>query len=214
MTTKPPDKATQAWEFFLNSLPASARKALVTSGADMVVASPPEDIPDESSDSYERYLCSLPQSVRDYMTAKPPPSEAVESSVDPRTAQFLMLECADGGWPVMRTCRTPEAVAKRMSELEGTDTVVVALYGLALQFTKGPQRYLFLPGRKKAIQVPMYKGGPLKTVGADLLSGFELQSDGYLGPDELVQGLDFTEELVKVTPAVDDDEEEDEDDGA
>lgn len=204
-----PDKATQQWEYFLASLPASTSKALSTGSAALVQPVEAEVIPDEAMDLYAAFLATLPQSAREQLQQKsptPPP----EAAVDLRTAQFFILECTDGAWPVVKTCRSAEALAKRISELEGTDTVVVPLYGLPMQFTKGPQRYLFLPGRKKAIQVPMYKGGPIKTVTADLLNGMEIQKDGYLGPDELVQGIDLDEELVPVTPAVDEEDEDDE----
>lgn len=210
MNKQPSDKASQAWEYFLDSLPASTRKVMAAGSAPMVLPVEAEVVTDEDTDRYNAYLETLPQSAREQMQKKasPPPPE---TEVDPRTAQFLMIECSDGAWPVMRTCRNAEAAAKRLSELDGTDTVVMVMYGLSMQFTKGPQRYLFLPGRKKAVQVPMYKGGPTKTVTADLLSSMEIQKDGYLGPDELLQGIDLTEELVPVAPAVDaeDDEEDD-----
>ena len=179
-----PDKAAQTWEYFLASLPSSVSKALTVGSAPMVMPTDAEVMGDEASDRYAAFLETLPQTAQEQLRQKtplPPP----ETRADPRTAQFMMLECPDSSWPVVKTFKSAEAMAKRISELEGTDTVVVPLYGLMMQITKGPQRYLFLPGRKQAIQVPMYKGGPLKSVAADLLTSLELQKDGYLGPEQI-----------------------------
>lgn len=118
--------------------------------------------------------------------------ELAEQNSEPEPAQtadgfrYLLLECPDGEWSVIRSYASIEAVAKRMAQLEGTDTVVFPIWGVPLPFTKGLPRYLVLPNGRQAIQIPYKHGGPCQIVPADLLEELAIQQDGFLGPEELI----------------------------
>ncbi len=132
------------------------------------------------------------------------------------------FEVPDGGWPVMRVYKTADGLAQRLGVLEGEDVAVCLVYGVPLQFTKGPPRYLLLPDHEHAISIPEGKRrGRTQVVDVDLLSKLEMQDDFYIGPPELAEAFKMPEKL-QAKPAVakpqaisydTDDEEDDDDDG-
>lgn len=132
---------------------------------------------DEVTAAYAGFRSGLTEETQAAVDRLVPAAETPDTG----GAKYMMVESRDGDLAVLRAFRTPEAMARRLGDLEGTDTVCWTFYGLALPFTRGPARYLFLPGGASAMQVPAYPGGPSKLVDGDLLDGLEIQTDGFIG---------------------------------
>lgn len=211
---KKPDKATQAWDWFMGTLPESVRLSMLKTQGDLLVETPEPPPEDEASEDYKRFIATLPASVAQSMNTTARSAEPAEPPVDPRTAKYSMIECHDGDWPVVKTFKSPEALARRIGALHGSDTTVIPFFGIALRVTEGPQRYLYLPGDKRVIQIPMYAGGPAKTHNVDMLGELTVQKDGFLGPPELAMGHITDEAIDEQMPvttnaAVDEEDEQD-----
>ena len=199
-------KKNEAWEAFLSKLSKPARAAMTTQDNPLVPPAPTPE-PDDEADAYQAFLSRLSPSARAAFggkAAEPQPAAGVEEA----TPRWGIVEATDGEWAKMRLFKTAEALARRVQELEGTDTVVWCFYGLPLPLSKGPQRYLTMPSGTKLMQVPLFKGGPTKLVDADLLPNLEAEEAGYVGPRELSEAAPLTEKAeIPVTAGPDDDDE-------
>ena len=199
-------KKNEAWEAFLSKLSKPARAAMTTQDNPLVPPAPTPE-PDDEADAYQAFLSRLSPSARAAFggkAAEPQPAAGVEEA----TPRWGIVEATDGEWAKMRLFKTAEALARRVQELEGTDTVVWCFYGLPLPLSKGPQRYLTMPSGTKLMQVPLFKGGPTKLVDADLLPNLEAEEAGYVGPRELSEAVPLTEKAeIPVTAGPDDDDE-------
>lgn len=195
------DKSRQAWDAFVATLSTDARLAANTNAAQALSLSPVA-IPEDCDDEFQRFRSSLSTSAREALDrlAGAPPSEAEPSvTVQP---SYCLVESPDGGWATMRLFRTPEALAQRVGQLEGSDTVVWAVYGVPIPITTGMQRYLHLPDGQTSIMVPPYDGGPCRQVRTDLVEGLQIQFDGYVGPRELSETPSIPErDLVRAGKA-------------
>lgn len=149
--------------------------------------------PPETGDN--EFFASLPAETRNALQGRPvsPPVNA-----DMGEVLFGLVECRDGEYPLMRIFRRAEDLARHLGTLEGEDVAVWAYYGIAMPFTAGPMRYLYLPDNQHALTVPTYEGGPVRKVRTDILS-LAMQEDGFLGPPELaeIHGVTSLPDAVK-----------------
>lgn len=200
---------SDAGEVFLASLPAATRDALLRLGGNPLATPPPpapEDDDDEGDAEGRAFLASLPEASRLFLTGRPP-LPPPEAGLEKAVPKYGVVESADGEWAQLRTFKNAEGLARRLQQLEGTDTVVWCFYGVGLKLTKGPQRYLELPGGRQLIQVPMYEGGPSQVVDADRLGKLAVEEAGYVGPPELATAMPV-ESVVKATGGGDDDDDD------
>lgn len=195
MSTQPNKLNAAAWEAFLASLPPSTRDRMNKAGQDSLPVDAPREEVGEEQEAYDLFVSSMPASVREVM--RRPSTVAPETEVEAAVARYGVVESTDGEWAKMRVFKTSEGLARRLQQLEGSDTIVWLFFGLPLGLTKGPQRYIMLPGGTQAIQVPLYEGGPCKVVDAELVASLATEDNGYLGPPELAE-----------TPPPEDDSEE------
>jgi hypothetical protein len=178
---------------------------------------PESIIEDEATIAYQKF-CSqfLTQNERNILDSLAQPQDTpAECDVKPDTVRYCLVECPDGEWPVVRGFRTPEALARRIGEVEGKDMVLWAFYGVPLQITCGPQRYLVLPDSETALQVPLYSGGPCARVELTLLGELELQKDGFVGHRALIDpsvAQKERQEMAELPDDPDDDDDDDDDD--
>lgn len=201
---------SDAGEVFLASLPAATRDALLRMGSDPLATPPPaEDVEDEGDAEGRAFLASLPAASREALTGLPTLPPPPEVRLDKAVPKYAVVESPDGEWAQLRTFKNAEGLARRLQQLEGTDTVVWCFYGVGLKLTKGPQRYLELPGGRQLIQVPMYEGGPSQVIDADRLGKLVVEEAGYIGPPELATAMPV-ESVVKATGGGDDDDDDDE----
>ena len=203
------NKQHEAWKVFVSDLSEAARKYLNHTEPTIlpIEAAPQRD--DESADGYHQFRKELSPAAREWLDAQVDTVLRPEDEIDASVARYCVVEGPDGGWPTARLFKTPEALARRISQLDGTDMVIWCFFGIPIHLTRGPQRYLLLPGGQDAIMIPLIEGGPCKIVPADLLENLELQDDGFLGPPELAN----TEMIeAKLEPAKAEEEEEEDDD--
>lgn len=199
-------KKNEAWEAMLAKLSKPARAAMSSSDNPLVPVVPQVE-QDDDGDAYQAFLAKLSPTARAAYAAKTPEPQPA-AGVEEASPRWGIVEATDGEWAKMRLFKTAEALAKRVQELEGTDTVVWCFYGLPLPLSKGPQRYLTMPSGKQLMQVPLYEGAPTKLVDADLLPHLEAEEAGYVGPRELSEAAPLAKEKIPVTAGPDDDDDE------
>ncbi len=125
---------------------------------------------------------------------------------DPAQFRYILVENPDGEAPRTRLFRSAESLAERLGALDGADLYVVMTWGEPLLVTRGPQRYLRLPGGTHAVTIPRYKGAPVRVVEWSLLEdAVALEDDGYLGPPALVTPPDAGEQDPRDQDDADDD---------
>lgn len=100
---------------------------------------------------------------------------------------YCLVECPSGEWPMLKTYKKAEALARRLSELQKTDTVAWAFYGTPLPFTRLPHRYLRLPGNRQVVSIPADAKTLPQRLPVITLPELEDQSDGFIGPPELAE---------------------------
>lgn len=153
---------------------------------DNVPPSSPRPSGDEGGEAYERWLSLLPGVAARRLDGGATVEEAEAGGPDAVEPRYGLCESEDGQLPVLRMFSTPEALARRLAELEGRDVVAWAFFGRPLAFTRGPIRHVELPDGS-AIKVPFPPGAVPERVEA-LPAGAEVQDDGFLGPPELSLG--------------------------
>ena len=210
-------KQAEIWKTWTGALSEAARKALQHKEppALPVETSPTKD--DEETDAYHKFRMSLSLEAREWLDNNVDTTLKPDEEIDTSVARFGIVEGPDGDWPMMRLYKTPEALARRVGQLEGEDMVLWCFFGLPIQITRGPQRFLLLPGGTQAVTIPLIEGGPCKVVPADLLDGVEIQDDGFIGPPELANTKLVMAKLEpakkkKASSSADDDEDDDEED--
>jgi len=219
---KAEDKQAQAWEFWQASLSPAARKALDEPEPPALPVSSPAASADDEEDAYAELCERLSVQAREALDQAEPAAPSSPDTIerpDQLLARPCLVESPNGDWATLRVFKTMEGLARRIGDLEGSDTVVWAVFGVPMRLTKGPQRYLLLPDGENAIMVPMYSGGPVKKVEASLLEGLEMQEDGFIGPYELANTKVVSAKLENQQPAPakgkessDDDDDDDDDD--
>ena len=206
------DRLAADWAAWHKTLTRPTRDLLRAEAADQPLR-PVTPCDTEEHDAYHRFRALLTAGAREWLDSTvQEDGQLLAANTDVSVVHFGLVESPDGEWLTTRLFTTAEALAKRLGQLEGTDTVVQGFVGLPLHITKGPQRYLLIPGAEKAIMIPMYEGGPCRHVSADVLDGLELQDDGFLGPKELIDTMVVEKLTCKNTP--DEDDEDDEEDDA
>jgi hypothetical protein len=130
--------------------------------------------------------------------------------------RYCLCESEDGEAMVVRLFRDHESLVRRMGSQEGQDMYLAAFWGIPLQFTKGPQRFLMHPDGSNAIPIPVVEGAAIEFVSIEqVLEKQELQDDGYVGPIELTIGVDPSQQVIakasvkKGLPAPETDDDED-----
>lgn len=198
------------------TLSPAARKALTVPRG--------RETPDDEAREYAYFRKNLSEPAREALDALSPAEDDKDgepAEPSPSALRYCLVEDPDGDAPCLRLFKNPEALARRLAELDGSDVYVIPFFGVPLRFSTGPQRYLVLPDGVKAMVIPHIKGGACKVFDADLLE-FETQDNFYLGPDELSDSSGFAEKMAakKNAKAVDaeivendadDDDEEDDD---
>lgn len=188
MSAPKKNAAEEAWTQFLAGLSRKARAHMEAGSKDPVVplAAPPQEA-DDDADAFERFAGGLSTAARTALSGLPEP-EPPERAVSRSNARYGLLEAHDGDWPVLKLYKKPEAVARRLAALQGKDVVVSVFFGLPLAITRGPQRYLFLPGGEQAIEIPVVEGLPTRTVPAEQVAELPVEESGFFGPPELYEG--------------------------
>lgn len=219
------------WQLFLQAVTPTTKARLVASAKvpRPLDVPPPPQLRGEEHDDYAAFFASLPPGAAEQVNGMADTAKDAEPEPDVNEARYGIVECPDGEWAQIKLVRSVAALANRMSVLEGQDVVAWVFYGVPLQFTKGPQRYLRLPDGRHALKLPMYGNGPYEVVDVAEMEKIDLQEDGYLGPPQLAEGLlpelptppiakpgdwkDITKEIKgKGKPKIDDEEEDRKDD--
>lgn len=202
---------TEAGEAFLASVSPRARAALLREAGDpLAPPRPPDPSDDDDGASGEAFLDSISPAARAALAgaavAAPPEAAAEELGV----RRYAIVESPDGEWAQVRTFKTAEGLARRVQQLEGTDTVVWCFFGVPLALSKGPQRYVELPGGRMVVSVPMYDGGPVQVLERDEIGRFDPEPTGFLGLPELarVQPLKAPAGAAPATGGGDDEEDD------
>lgn len=193
---------------FMASLTGAARRAL-----GRCIAGPLEVEVDtvECTDSDEESGFSLMTSAASKALRNSVTPDASEAKPVNVLARYGLVESSDGEWARLYTFKSAHALAKRLQELEGSDSVVWCFYGIPLMFTRGPRRHIQLPGSSDFMQIPSFTDGPSPIVSEDVVN--PIQEDGYIGPIELATGLDLEpEEKSTEISAANKTEDEDDDD--
>lgn len=179
------------WAEFLQTVTPQTKARLIAAAKVVrpLDTPPPETLRGEDHDDYASFYASLSPVAAEQvggMTAKAvdaePPPEVTE-------ARYGIVECPDGEWAQIKLFKTVEGLANRFSNLEGLDVVAWVFYGVPLQFTKGPQRYLRLPDGRHAVKLPTYGNGPHEIVDVIEMENIDPQEDGFLGPPQLTEGM-------------------------
>lgn len=197
-------KQTEAWTLFMQDLSEETQAALARQSSDPLVASEhvstdsDAEIDDyEAREGYKNFLANLSEATATMLRAQAEEPQTPRVKVlDTESARWHVVETKDGEWPRLRMFRKPADLAAHLQRLEGQDVTVWCFYGLALQITKGPQRYLRLPDGK-FLQIPLYENGPCETVTEESLQSVEFEEAGYIGPPELAE-TSRAEETVDV----------------
>lgn len=202
-------KQAQAFEHWLQCLTPAAQADLRRTGSP--ARCPPDE--DEEAGAYAAFRsCLSPQAseqLDQLAGAEQPPD-------DTRNAQqpcFCLVEGRDGQWPVLRTFKSAEGLARRIGQLEGEDVILWPFFGVPLEFSKGGQRYLRLPDGENLLSIPRFEGGPVSRLPVTAIRKFDAQDTGFVGPPELASNRAAEEKLQAALLAEErDDDEEDEDD--
>ncbi len=198
-------KKSDAWELSMAALSSKARarmEAEEPEGLKLQTAILGDESLDDEADAFLRFVDALSPRAAAAMLGGPAPA-TYEKPIKDSNQRFGLVECVDGEWPVTRTYKKPETLGRRLCELEGKDAVVSAFYGIPLAITKGPQRYLLLPGGTQAITIPIVEGLPPNIVDAELVRHLEIEADGFIGPPELREGRNEEEMSEHMAQTVD-----------
>ncbi len=194
-------KKSDAWELAMEALPAKARARMESEeseGLSLQTAILNDGSLDDESDAFLRSIDALPPSAAKALLGETE-EPVFEKPVKETNYRFGLVECKDGEWAVTRAYKKPETLARRLCELDGKDVVVSAFFGIPLAITKGPQRYLMLPGGTQAITVPIVEGLATPIIDAETIRHLGVEEDGFLGPPELREGRtddDMAEEMA------------------
>jgi hypothetical protein len=182
--TDTPEK--RDWEAFKQTLTEQTRRRLEEDP--LAPAAPPLS---DDEEAFERLVAELTPEAQAYVRAHAlPRAPAV-------VAQYCLVECPDGEWPVVKSFPTADALAQRIGELEGKDCVLSAFHGIPLRFTRGPRRHLLLPD---GTALPVTWAGAGRVPAAQFTSA-DVQDDGFVGPPELSAGARRAPTEFDVPPA-------------
>jgi len=198
-------KKSDAWELSMAALPSKARarmEAEEPEGLSLQTSILSDSSLDDDADAFLRFVDALPPSAAKALLGEAE-APSYEKPVKDTNHRFGLVECVDGEWTVTRTYKKPETLARRLCELDGQDVVVSAFYGIPLTITKGPQRYLMLPGGTQAITIPIVEGLAAPIVDAELVRHLAIEEDGFLGPPELREGRTEDEMSDQMADAID-----------
>ncbi len=178
------------WLMFLQTVtaPTKARLIASTKTPRPLDVPPPEVLRGEEHDAFAAFLAGLSPTTAECVTGMV--AEAVDADPAPEVGKpcYGIVESEDGGWATCKLVTNIAALANRLSVLEGLDVVAWVFYGVPLQFTMGPQRYLKLPDGQHAVKLPAYGNGPHEIVDVRDMEDIDIQVDGFLGPPQLAEG--------------------------
>ena len=159
----------ERWVKFLEGISPQARQQL--SGQK------PQELDDEARSEYLRFRDAQPAHVQQQL-------DAVRERETPwprgHRPYYLLFESEDGESPVVRIFTSKEALVSRMHQLEGRDVYVFPVYGILEPFSQGPDRVIFFHDDTAMQFTPIV--AEVTLMETERL----MQSDGYLGPPELV----------------------------
>lgn len=184
-----------AWEFLLSELTPQTRAMMEGTSVETTDSS-------DDGESFDSVLDDLTPATRE-MLAGPIDPLAAPASL-PKGTSYGLFESPDGEWATVRMFRNAEDLARRISELEGQDIVVLPFVGIPLALTKGSPRHLLLPDNATAAAIPLAEGLPVELVSVRSIADKEIQEDGYLGHPAMTERIPLNPKKTKA--AVDDEE--------
>lgn len=174
---------------FLQTLTDATRRGVK---AVSKVARPLETSPQrregEEHEEFASFRASLSSEAAEQLDYLVPEAKDAQPDPDAAAACYGLVECENGDWATIKLFKSVQGLGGRLAYLEGQDVVAWAFYGIPMQFTKGPQRFLMMPDGQSALKIPMYVNGPSEIVSTDTLKNFDMQEDGFLGPPQLAEG--------------------------
>lgn len=179
-----PAEKYQAW---VDGLPPASRAALARTPPGP--PGPPAEDPLLPADRAAALAAARPA----------PPSPAFAGPPSPRPPAWI-LDCTEGddGWPQRKVFDSFEKLADWVRRREGTDTVVYGSVGWPLIITRGPDRLIIAQDRS-AYRLTHAGLEFIPEIPPDL--EIDVQEDGFLGPPELLGGVDHFEADAETPPA-------------
>lgn len=173
-------------------LEAQTFKAFLKNLASKSPPSPPSPASDESERDYQSWFQLLPSSRRQSLKRleKPPqPSgPSLQKELEQQGAKWHLVVDGDIDGPVTLVFDDPEEIPRQLAEYEGQDIYVFCYYGLQVPFSQAPWRYVFTPDGRILEYDEKYNRVRQLHV-SEIAEGVELQKDGFMGSDELVEPL-------------------------
>lgn len=197
-------KQQEAWNAFASGLSPLARTALTADKLDPLLITNEEDS-DDATDAYQTVMAALSPGTSEALAKTgggyvPPKQIAVEK------AKYCLVEIPDGDWPRLRVYSTPEAMAKRITNLAGFDVSVWCYYGIPLKVSKGPQRFVELPSGYQLMRIPPFPGVEPTVVNTDEVDELTWEKRGFVGPSYLADALPTEADQVPATAGGDEDD--------
>lgn len=202
------DKQKEAWSFWLSTLTEDAQKILEYKDTPILPIKIIPKIDDDCNDAYKSFCNLLSDNAKNVLEIEK--ELIIEDGIDVSVASFGIVECPDGEWGVVKLYKTFEGLARRVGQLEGSDTIIWSFFGIPIQLTKGPRRYLTILGSESAISVPLVAGDSCKVVPVASIKHIEIQDDGFLGPPELANSDIVQNKLTPIKKKTDKDDEDNE----
>lgn len=100
----------------------------------------------------------------------------------------ILFAQEDGEWAQQHLFGTEEALAEKVRKLDGTDTVVFAVFGIPVVITQGPERLIIFPSGNA------YTLGRSKIEKVKVENEVTIQTDGFLGEAQLAECLAYAGE--------------------
>jgi hypothetical protein len=179
MAARKPSDATP-WEKTL----ARLQPATLASLERLLSPLPPSSVPQIEPEDVVAFRDSMSR-LNPVLLQKLAPAAAIEEapSPNPPGAKYMLYVVPDGEAPHVRCFDTAEDWARGLGKLDGDDVYVLPVWGVPLQFTQGPRRWLKLPNGLEAMSVPEFAAEQVRLCSVeDLANELPLQDDGYLGP--------------------------------
>lgn len=166
------------WESWFSGLREDSRAAIQRR-----LEAPPIE---EESEAYAEWLGTLGEDVQEALAnCAQQVDECWRGGLPTKNGmRYGLIECLAENRPVMRIFPDPFLLVRRLVELDGQDVTVWMFYGVPLPLTKGPLRYLLLPGAEYAL--PVVEQAVTTPVRIDTVAHLEVESEGYLGPAYLI----------------------------
>lgn len=149
-----------------------------------------EDVPEPEP---ETPLLSAAARAELEATGTPERPPQPEDDADEEAYAYYLVEVRPQDlMPILRKMKDAQTLARYLARLEEKreEVYVRVFYGIYLELTLGPGRYLYMPDGVNAMPLPSTRWSkrPVHQVEVTLLNQ-KLSEDGYLGPPEYARGL-------------------------